>query len=85
MRFTGTGVMTRSGATAIAVDMFGNAHGAWRDGAGELIDLPRDEQSSMLQMLASVGDDVSKTKPAVRGAYEIVLDAAKRTRGAPTR
>ena len=35
-------------------------------------------------MFSSVGDDVSKTKPAVREAYEIVTDAAKRTRQAPS-
>jgi TRAP-type C4-dicarboxylate transport system substrate-binding protein len=63
-----------------AVELFNKARKAWVDGGGELISLPRDEQASMLQTLASVGDDVSKTKPAVRGAYEIVADAAKRTR-----
>jgi hypothetical protein len=30
------------------------------------------------------GDDVSKSKPAVRAAYEIVADAASRTRSPPS-
>jgi hypothetical protein len=34
----------------------------------------------MMATLASVGDDVSKSKPAVREAYEIVVDAAKKVR-----
>jgi len=34
----------------------------------------------MMATLASVGDDVSKTKPDVREAYEIVAAAAKRLR-----
>ena len=38
----------------------------------------------MMQTLASVGEDVSKTKPALHDAYEIVTDAAKRTRQAPS-
>ena len=44
---------------------------------GELISLPPDEQSAMLQTLASVGDDVSKTKPQLNAAYKIITDAAK--------
>ena len=67
----------------IAVDLLGKARKAWQAGGGELISLPRDEQSQLLRTLASVGDDVSKSKPAVREAYEIVVDAAKRTRSAP--
>jgi hypothetical protein len=35
-------------------------------------------------MLASVGEDASKAKPALHDAYEVVTDAAKRTRQAPT-
>jgi hypothetical protein len=31
-----------------------------------------------------VGEDVSKGKPALHAAYEIVSDAAKRTRQAPS-
>jgi hypothetical protein len=38
----------------------------------------------MMQSLASVGEDVSKSKPALHEAYEIVTDAAKRTRQAPS-
>jgi len=45
-----------------------------------LISLPADEQSAMMATLASVGEDVAKAKPAVRDAYQIVADAAKRTR-----
>jgi TRAP-type transport system periplasmic protein len=55
----------------------------WVAGGGELISLPREEQSAMMQTLASVGEDVAKAKPALHEAYEIVADAAKRTRQAP--
>jgi TRAP-type transport system periplasmic protein len=60
--------------------LYEEQHKAWTDAGGELISLPRDEQATMASTLASVGDDVSKTKPAVRAAYEIVVEAAKRTR-----
>ena len=56
---------------------------SWTDSGGEMISLPHDEQSEIMATFASVGDDVSKTKPLLRAAYEIVTDAAKRTRQAP--
>jgi hypothetical protein len=45
-----------------------------------LIGLPADEQSAMLEILASVGEDVSKTKPQLSAAYQVVTEAARRTR-----
>ena len=47
---------------------------------GELIGLPPDEQSAMMETLASVGEDVSKSKAELSAAYQLVTDAAKRTR-----
>jgi hypothetical protein len=38
----------------------------------------------MMGTLASVGEDVSKENPALHEAYEVVADAAKRTRVAPS-
>ncbi len=67
-----------------AVDLFNKARQAWLAKGGELISLPADEQTKMLQTLSSVGDDVSKSKPGVRAAYEIVAAAAKRTRPQPS-
>jgi TRAP-type C4-dicarboxylate transport system substrate-binding protein len=63
-----------------AIEIFAKMRKGWVDGGGELIALPSDEQASMMATLASVGDDVSKSKPAVREAYEIVTAAAKRIR-----
>jgi TRAP-type C4-dicarboxylate transport system substrate-binding protein len=53
---------------------------AWTDAGGELLKLPPDEQSSLLELLSSVGADVSKEKPLLSEAYKIVSDAALRTR-----
>jgi hypothetical protein len=49
----------------------------WTDTGGELISLPPDEQAQYLQTLSSVGADVSKTKPLLNAAYQIVSDAAQ--------
>jgi len=53
---------------------------AWVDGGGELIRLPPDEQSAMLGILASVGEEITKTKPELDAAYKVVTEAAQRTR-----
>jgi TRAP-type transport system periplasmic protein len=67
-----------------ALDLFNRARQAWTEKGGELISLPADEQTKMMQTLSSVGDDVSKAKPGVRDAYEIVTAAAKRTELSPS-
>ena len=66
-----------------AIEIFDKSRRGWTEGGGELIALPPDEQSAMMTTLASVGQDVSKANPAVREAYDVVSDAAKRTRQAP--
>lgn len=63
-----------------AVAFNAKARQAWVDGGGELINLPPDEQSAMLKILASVGDEVSSTKPQLNAAYQLVTEAAQRAR-----
>ncbi len=52
----------------------------WTSTGGELISLPPDEQASLLKLLSSVGADVSKTKPLLSDAYQVVSAAAQRTK-----
>jgi TRAP-type C4-dicarboxylate transport system substrate-binding protein len=63
-----------------AIDIVNGARKDWVDNGGELISLPPEEQASMLKTLASVGEDVSKTKPQLSEAYQVVTEAAQRTR-----
>ena len=51
----------------------------WVERGGELISLPPNEQAEMMQKLASVGADVSKSKPALAAAFKVVTEAAART------
>ena len=69
---------------APALKMYQEQRKTWTSNGGELISLPQDEQAAMMRTLASVGEDVSKGKPVLHAAYEIVTDAAKRTRQAPS-
>ena len=63
-----------------AIEINGRARKAWMDRGGELISLPADEQSAMLKTLASVGEDVSKTKPQLSAAYLVATEAAQSRR-----
>jgi len=62
----------------VAVDIVEKAHKGWTEHGGELIKLPADEQAKFLELLSSVGEDVSVKKPAVPEAYETVKQAAQR-------
>jgi TRAP-type C4-dicarboxylate transport system substrate-binding protein len=62
------------------VEIDARADKGWVASGGELIDLPPDEQASMLKTMASVAEDVSKTKPTLSAAYQIVAAAAQRVK-----
>jgi TRAP-type C4-dicarboxylate transport system substrate-binding protein len=61
-----------------AVTINDNARKAWLANGGELISLPDDEQSSLLKIVAGVGDEVSNAKPELSAAYKVVTEAAQR-------
>jgi len=63
----------------VASEIVSKARKGWTDSGGELISLPADEQASMMKTFGSVGADVSKSKPALSEAYQIVTAAAQRT------
>jgi hypothetical protein len=52
----------------------------WVERGGELIKLPPDEQAAMMKTLGAVGEDVSKSKPALNAAYHVAVEAAKRAK-----
>jgi len=61
-----------------AVDFYDKARQSWTSSGGELISLPPDEQSALLKIIASAGDEVSSTQPQLNTAYQIVTEAAQR-------
>jgi TRAP-type C4-dicarboxylate transport system substrate-binding protein len=63
-----------------ATEITQNSRKVWTDTGGELISLPPDEQSSLLKLLESVGSEVSKQKPLLNAAYQIVSTAAERAK-----
>ena len=63
-----------------ALEIANGARKDWVDGGGELISLPPDEQASMLKTLMAAGKEVASAKPQVSAAFQIVTEAAQRTR-----
>ena len=71
-------IIDKDGAAAaveinpIATDLLNKSGQAWIAGGGELNSLPPDDQAQMIKMISPVAEEVSKTKPALHDAYEIV-------------
>src|SRR5580704_13291676 len=63
-----------------ALEITNDARKDWTASGGELISLPPDEQASMLKTLMSAGKEVAAAKPQVSAAFQVVSEAAQRTR-----
>jgi TRAP-type transport system periplasmic protein len=63
-----------------ADDLRKKAEANWIAAGGEFINLPADEQVSMMKTLSSVGADVSASRPELAAAYKVVSEAAERLR-----
>jgi TRAP-type C4-dicarboxylate transport system substrate-binding protein len=63
-----------------ALDMVNGARKDWTAGGGELINFPPDEQTSMLKTLMNAGKEVVAGKPQISTAFQLVSEAAQRTR-----
>jgi len=67
-----------------AVEQVKQSEASFRSGGGELITMAPDEQAAMMKTIASVAPDVSSKEPKLATAYQIVADAAARTRQGPS-
>ncbi len=50
----------------------------WVAKGGELISLPPDEQATMMKRLSTVGEDLTKSKPASRKMYDLLVASVRR-------
>jgi TRAP-type C4-dicarboxylate transport system substrate-binding protein len=64
----------------LAGEIVGKARKGWTDAGGELISLPAAEQADMMKTFLAADAEVAKAKPVLDEAYQIVTDAAARTR-----
>jgi TRAP-type C4-dicarboxylate transport system substrate-binding protein len=70
---------------AIAINAFAVEHrkkvdAEWAASGGEAIKFAPDEQAALMKTLSSGAEESAKARPAVQAAYQIVKDAAQRTR-----
>lgn len=61
-------------------EFFAAQQKVWTDKGGEMINLPADEQGAMIAKFGSVGNDLSKDKPALNKAVELVVESAARNK-----
>jgi TRAP-type transport system periplasmic protein len=64
------------GIVQFAKDFIGQQQKAWTDQGGELLTLPPEEQAALITRISSVGPDVSKDKPDLNKAVEMVFAVA---------
>jgi TRAP-type transport system periplasmic protein len=74
------GAQEAAAINAQSVQILDDARKAWTKGGGEMINLPPGDQAKMLDIMSSVGDDVAKTKPELKAAYDLVKEAAQQAK-----
>jgi TRAP-type C4-dicarboxylate transport system substrate-binding protein len=69
----------QAGAEAIpwSLDFLAEQRKAWVDKGGEVIALPAADRAEMMAKLASVGDDIVKTKPDLKPLWDQMVATAK--------
>jgi TRAP-type transport system periplasmic protein len=60
-------------------DFLAGQRQAWIDKGGEVIALPAADKAEMMAKLATVGDDIVKTKPDLKPLWDQMVAAAKRS------
>jgi TRAP-type transport system periplasmic protein len=67
-----------------ALDFFNKAREAWTAKGGELISFSPADQAKLMETISSVGEDVSRPKPSLHEAFDVVAQAAKRAAQSPS-
>ncbi len=58
-------------------DFYAAQRKAWTDNGGELSSLPADEQAAFLQKISDIGDTLSKDKPDLNKAVQVVIELGR--------
>ncbi|HMA71672.1 MAG TPA: TRAP transporter substrate-binding protein [Xanthobacteraceae bacterium] len=66
-------------ATPWSLDFINSQRKLWTDKGGEIILLPAADKAEMMSKLASVGDDIVKTKPELKPLWDQMVATAKRS------
>jgi TRAP-type C4-dicarboxylate transport system substrate-binding protein len=64
--------------TPFVNDFFAAQIKLWKERGGQIADLPKDEHDAMIKKVSSIGDDLSKSKPALNETVKALFAAAAR-------
>ena len=64
----------------VMVELYNKARKGWTEAGGELISLPPNDQAAMMKTFSGAVAEVAKASPDLNEAYQIVQQAAQRTR-----
>ncbi len=62
-----------------ALDFIGSQRKLWTEKGGEVIVLPAADKAEMMAKLATVGEDIVKTKPDLKPLWDQMVATAKRS------
>jgi TRAP-type transport system periplasmic protein len=65
--------------TPWASDFFVSQHKVWAERGGETITLPAADRAELMAKMAPIGDDIVKTKPALKPLWDQMVATAKRS------
>jgi TRAP-type transport system periplasmic protein len=68
------------GFVPFAKEFYAAQRKVWTDSGGELSTLPADEHAAMIARISSIGDDLSKDRPALNNAVNLVVESAARNK-----
>jgi TRAP-type C4-dicarboxylate transport system substrate-binding protein len=69
-----------TGIIPFVTDFYAAQRKAWTDQGGELIKLPADEQAAFMSKISDIADALSKDKPELNKAVNVVIEAAARNK-----
>jgi TRAP-type C4-dicarboxylate transport system substrate-binding protein len=79
--------IVRDDATKVSTDIvpfvnsfFDGQRKAWTDSGGSLTALPAEDQAALITKISSIGADLSKDKPELNKAIQVVVESAKRNK-----
>ena len=64
--------------TPFVNDFFAAQIKLWKERGGQIADLPKDEHDAMIKKVSSIGEDLSKSKPALNETVKALFAAAER-------
>jgi TRAP-type C4-dicarboxylate transport system substrate-binding protein len=75
---TDAGTKVTAEITPFVKTFFADQIKLWKERGGQIADLPKDEHDAMIKKVSSVGDDLSKSKPALNQTVKALFEAAAR-------